>query len=106
MEEIFRAARDRDYSNLHLFCHPGKMADGDCEQYICSVGDGDEDAKAEFVAYFEKAYINGETIINESPNGMDVAEVSFWFNHPGGESRSNETMIMGKIDGKWYLVSF
>ena len=103
MEEVFRAAKTGDYSNLHLLCPPDGSNDGDTRQYICEVVSGSDELKKEFTSYFKVGHVSGEVTYN--PAG-DRAEVPFWFNHPSGESRSNETMNMLKIDDKWYLHSF
>jgi hypothetical protein len=106
MEEIFRAAETEDYSNLHLLCPPDNQNDGDTQKYICEIASGSEANKAEFLSYFKGAKITGPVQYATQPDETETAEVPFWFNHPGGESRSNETMNLVKIDGKWYLTSF
>ena len=106
MEEVFRAADKKDFSNLHLLCPPDKSNDGDTQQYICEVESATEKTKDEYVSYFKDARITGEIIFGKSSNGIKTAAVPFWFNHPGGESRSNETMNLIEIEGVWYLSSF
>jgi len=59
----------------------------------------------EFVKYFNNAYINGNVKFEEK-NGDKYAQVPFYFNHPGGEKRSNETMNLINRYGNWYLYSF
>ncbi|MCI5056529.1 MAG: hypothetical protein MRY83_10500 [Flavobacteriales bacterium] len=105
MEEIFRAARENDFSNLHKLCPPKGGNDGDTRDYICNVAESKEIQK-EYVSYFAKGKLNGEIKYGEAEAGTESATVPFWFNHPGGESRSNETMMMTKINGKWYIMSF
>lgn len=102
MEEMFRAADTQDFSYLHLLCPPDKSNDGDTQRYICDVEAAGDDMKKEYTFYFADAYITGDVIYQDD----DHAIVPFWFNHPGGESRSNEKMNMVRIDGKWYLSSF
>ncbi|MDP7654075.1 MAG: hypothetical protein QF757_05315 [Candidatus Marinimicrobia bacterium] len=101
MEEIIRAANTEDYSNLPLLCAPDGSGDRDTRKYICAINDADDAGKKEFISYYKTAKITGEATI-EGNN----ASIPFWFNHPGGEGRSNETMNMVKIEGKWYLSSF
>ncbi|MFT5819892.1 MAG: hypothetical protein ACI8ZM_001117 [Crocinitomix sp.] len=103
MEEIFRAANEGDYATLSQLCPPDNSNDGDTQKYICDIASGSESDKTEFLSYFKGAKLNGEI---EYSDGGQTATVPFWFNHPGGKSRSNETMNMVKIDGKWYLSSF
>ena len=105
MNEIFRAANERDFENLDKMCLPGNQSDGDSKM-ICAITDDSDENKAEFVKYFEGAKLNGEINLYQTDSGIDCANVPFHFNHPSGESRSNETMKMMKVDGKWYLLSF
>ena len=106
LEEVFRAAREQDYSNLSKLCPPDKTNDGDTQKYICDIASSSEQMKNEFISYFKNARITGEVTYSRSSDGTEMAEVPFWFNHPSGESRSNETMNMVKIGDKWYLSSF
>ncbi|MEM7105491.1 MAG: hypothetical protein AAF502_20305 [Bacteroidota bacterium] len=106
LEEVFRAAAKEDFSNLHLLCPEDKSNDGDTQKYICDVAAASEQEKREFVNYFKSGKITGEAVISTSLSGVQVAKVPFWFNHPGGESRANETMNLIRIEGKWYLSSF
>ena len=106
LEEVFKAAKDQDYSNLSKLCPPDKTNDGDTQQYICDIESSSEEKKKEFVNYFKDGRITGKVTYSKSSSGSETAKVPFWFNHPSGESRSNETMNLVKIDGKWYLSSF
>jgi hypothetical protein len=106
LEEVFRAAREQDYSNLSKLCPPDKTNDGDTQKYICDIASSSEQMKNEFISYFKNARITGEVTYSRSSDGTEMAEVPFWFNHPSGESRSNENMNMVKIGDKWYLSSF
>lgn len=101
MEEIIRAANTQDYSNLAMLSPPDDSGDGDTKRYICRIAEADDAAKKEFTSYFKTARITGEASIEGTK-----ASIPFWYNHPGGESRSNEEMNMKKMDGKWYLISF
>jgi hypothetical protein len=106
LEEVFRAANEQDYSNLSMLCPPDKTNDGDTQKYICDIASSSEEGKKEFRSYFKTARITGEVVYSSSPNGNETAKVPFWFNHPGGKGRSNETMNMVKVDDKWYLSGF
>lgn len=105
LDEVFKAAKEQNYSNLHLLCPNNYDNDADT-QYICDIDISSEKHKKEFVQYFEDARITGVIVYSTTANGLEKAEVPFWYNHPGGKSRSNETMNMVRIDGKWYLLSF
>jgi hypothetical protein len=106
LKEVFRAANEQDYSNLSQLCPPNKTNDGDTQRYICDIASSSKQEINEFISYFKNARITGEITYYSSSDGTKMAKVPFWFNHPGGESRSNETMNMVKVDGKWYLSSF
>jgi len=106
MNELFRAADTRDFSNLHLLCSQEISNDGDTQKYICDAESGSEEAKDEYVSYFKDAKITGDITYGVSSGGGKTAAVPFWFNHPGGESRSNETMNLVELNGKWYLSGF
>lgn len=104
MNELFRAAKDSDYSNLHFLCPPLGGNDGDT-QSICEIAKASPEKKAEFNAQFENGYLRGD--IRYFYRGRrKFAKVPFWFNHPGGPDRSNEEMLMVKWKRKWYLGSF
>ncbi|MBS9463961.1 hypothetical protein KIM67_16185 [Flagellimonas sp. 389] len=104
--EVFRAANKQDYSNLNTLCPPNKTNDGDTQRYICDIASSSEQTINEFISYFKNARVSGEVTYFLSSDGTEMAKVPFWFNHPSGESRSNETMNMVKVEGKWYLSSF
>ncbi len=106
MQTIFKAAKKQAYSKLYQLCPPDKNNDGDTRRYICEIASSSNEMKKEFVSYFKNARITGETIYETTFDGVESARVPFWFNHPGGERRSNETMNMIKIEGRWYLYSF
>ena len=106
LEEVFRAAKTRDFSNLHKLCPSDKSNDGDTQRYICDVASASKETKKEFITYFKDARITGEVVYSKVSDGVETAEIPFWFNHPSGESRSNETIELIKIDEKWYLLSF
>jgi diacylglycerol kinase family enzyme len=106
LEEVFRAANEQDYSNLFKLCPPNKANDGDIQKYICDIASSSEQGIKEFISYFKNARITGEVTYSSTSDGTVSAQIPFWFNHPVGESRSNETMNLVKVDGKWYLSSF
>lgn len=107
LEEVFRAAQEGDFSNLATFCPPDGSNDGDTQEFICEVLSGGKEVQAEFIQYFEKGYIKSDTRYSASTSiESETAQIDFWFNHPGGESRSNETMKFVKVEGNWYLSGF
>ncbi len=106
LEEIFRAAKSKDFSNLTKLCPPSKINDGDTQKYICDIASSSKKDKKDFIKYFKNAYITGEVVYSKTSDGMEYAKIPFWFNHPGGENRCNETMNMIKIEDKWYILSF
>ena len=105
MEEIFKAAKTEIFSNLQKLCPPDSSNDGDTQKSICDVENSSKKTKKEFCSYFENGKINGE-ITYDVYKGSEYAKVPFWFNHPSGGSRCNETMNLKKIGDKWYLSSF
>jgi len=104
MEEIFRAAKQSDYSNLTLLCPPDASNDGDT-RWICEIANARENDQVEFASYFSQGYLNGD-IRYSAEEGRSFAIVPFWFNHPSGGDRCKEEMRMVKIGEKWYLISF
>ena len=106
LKEVFRAANEQDYSNLNKLCPPNKVNDGDTQKHICDIASSSEQGIKEFISYFKNARITGEVTYSSTSDGTVSAQIPFWFNHPVGESRSNETMNLVKVDGKWYLSSF
>ena len=119
MNTIFQAAKSGEVGILKFLLPPydeqtGKMpCDGDCKA-LCNPGNESmkEELKHnyatlnEFINYFKNARITGEITYYSSSDGTEMAQVPFWFNHPRGESRSNATMNLQRINGKWYLRSF
>jgi len=113
---IFYAAKTGDLAILNCLCDPLRENDGDTKG-ICELSklaseetrdverEEAQDIFAEFSNYFRGGKITGEVQI-KLEEGQSKAEVPFWFNHPGGESRSNETMVLVKRYGNWYLLSF
>jgi len=113
---IFYAAQTRDFAIMQCLNDPYGESDGDVNG-LCSISniakqikeDGEnENIKKgldEFVKYFESGRITGEITYSEV-DGIEYAEVPFWFNHPGGESRSNEVMKLVNRYGNWYLSGF
>ena len=72
---------------------------------FCDITAGTE-IEMEFLSSFKTARITGEVEYLTNSVGAETTIVPFWFNHPGGESCSNENMNLVKIDGKWFLASF
>jgi len=114
---IFYAAQTRDFAIMQMLCDSYGEGDGDTKG-LCSIAavakqvddyGGSENTKKglnEFVKMFESGRITGQVTYHKGDNGTEYASVPFWFNHPGGESRSEETMKLVKRHGNWYLSSF
>jgi hypothetical protein len=94
---IFDAAKSGDYSKLKGLCDATLEPDGDSKK-VCEVSDGDEKLKAMFKEYFSKGKVTGEATIEG-----DNAKVNIMF---GPDGTKEETFIMKKKDGKWFLMSF
>jgi hypothetical protein len=113
---IFYAAQTKDFGVLQCLCDPYGQGDGDTKG-LCSISQvakqiedygGSENTKKgldEFVKMFESGRISGQ-VTYEDYEGTQYANVPFLFNHPGGASRSDETMKLVKRHGNWYLSSF
>jgi hypothetical protein len=113
---IFYAAQTRDFGIMQCLNDPFGDSDGDVKD-LCSISNiakqneeygGDDNIKKkldDFVKYFELGRITGQITYSEL-DGFQSAKVPFWFNHPGGESRSNEVMNLVNRYGNWYLSSF
>jgi len=106
LNEVFRAANEKDFSNLNKLCPPDKSNDGDTQKYICDIASASENIQEEFITYFKTGKITGDIKYSSSHRGFEIAFVPFNFNYSGGANQGNETMKMVKIDGKWYLSSF
>ncbi|MCT4638141.1 MAG: hypothetical protein N4A72_10565 [Bacteroidales bacterium] len=111
---IFYAAQSKDFAIMQCLADPYGEEDGDVK-YLSSISQVAKQAKDsetnnnkkvdEFVSMFKTGKINGE-VTYKKQSGVEYANVPFWFNHPGGERRSNETMVLVKRYGNWYLYSF
>lgn len=113
---VFYAAQTKDFAIMQILCDPYGQGDGDTK-WLCSISqsaeqtdaqNASEDAKSklsEFVEMFEPGRINGE-VTGETYKGAQYVNVPFHFNHPNGESRSNESMKLVQRYGNWYLYSF
>ncbi len=113
---IFYAAQTKDFAIMQCLCDPYGRGDGDTKR-LCAIpkivklmedSDGAGQTKEkidEFVTAFKVGRINGEVSYKEYKETL-YAKVPFWFNHPSGASRSDETMNLVKRYGNWYLSSF
>ena len=113
---IFYAAKSRNYSILSGLCDPQGKNDKDT-RWICSiyykstqmepmeVAETNIEMIKQFVRLFEKGFINGKISFEKDEEGNELSLVPIWINHPGGESRSNETMVLIKRESRWYLFS-
>ena len=116
VKSIFHAAKSGSFDHLYSLCDPNGFGDRDVKR-ICSITqlaktieatDTSENAKRnleEFVSIFESGRITGDVVYLKDGD-TEFAEVPIWYNHPMGEHRSNETMVLVKRTGKWYLYSF
>ena len=104
VQEIFKAAKSMNFTNMSKLCDPQGESDGDTKQ-ICQIGSAPQSAKEEFRNYFKDGIITGDVIYSQAPNGVNAAAVPFKFNHPQGEDRSYETMYLVERNRKWYIVS-
>ncbi len=116
VKSIFNAAKSRSFDDLNRLCDPSGFGDRDVKR-ICSITqlantiratDTSDNAKKnleEFISIYESGKINGD-VVYEKDGDTEYARVPIWYNHPLGEHRSNETMVLVKRTGKWYLYSF
>jgi hypothetical protein len=95
-QAIFDAASTGDSSMLASLCDPEGKNDGDT-RWICEITPNAY-GWAEFVNYFKFAKLNGEVKVQG-----DRAAVPFLF---GPNGTQEETMLLIKRNGKWYLFSF
>jgi hypothetical protein len=113
---VFYSAQNNDFAILQLLCDPFAQGDDDTKR-ICELSQianyqpnfaGEKLTSKdldEFVIVFKSAKISGD-VIYEQIDGVDYAKVPFVFNHPEGDSRSEEVMKLVKRYGNWYIVSF
>ncbi|MDH3708796.1 MAG: hypothetical protein OER04_02850 [Cyclobacteriaceae bacterium] len=112
---IFYAAKSKNLAILETLCDPSGVSDGDTWT-LCSMSEiarqtgvdrseSSADPIKEFVSMFAVGKITGD-VSYEAQQGTEYANVPFWFNHPGGEGRSNESMTLVKRGKNWYLSSF
>ncbi len=96
VEEVFNAARTKDFSKLSRLVDP----DGKSDQpttHICSVATADKQRQDEFVEYFKKGQVIGEPQIN----GITaVVQIKF-----GPDGTQEETFYLVNRNGLWYLGS-
>lgn len=116
VNSIFHAAESGSFEHLYNLCDPNGYSDRDAKR-ICSITqladiiagtDASESAKenlAEFVTIFKSGKIRGDITYNNDGD-TEYAKVPIWYDHPQGESRSNETIMLVKRSSKWYLFSF
>jgi len=116
VKSIFHAAKSESFDYLYKLCDPNGFGDRDVKR-ICSItqlantieaADASENAEKnleEFTSIFESGKITGD-VVYEKDGDTEYAKVPIWYDHPLGEYRSNETMVLVKRTGKWYLYSF
>ena len=96
LQAVFDAARTGDFSTLAGLCDPQGQNDDDTA-LICAIT-ADHPDRDSFVAYFAAGKVAGEAVVQG-----DRAEVPFLFG-PNGDQE--ETMVLVRRDGKWYLAEF
>jgi tetratricopeptide (TPR) repeat protein len=97
LQAVFTAAQTEDFSVLSGLCDPRGENDGDTA-FICAIT-ADHPDKDSFVAYFAKAKVVGDAVIDG-----DRAEIPFLFGPDGDQGET--TMGLVKREGKWYLSDF
>jgi hypothetical protein len=113
---LFYAAQTKDFGVLQCLCDPFGENDGDTRS-LCSMSNlfeqtsefgGNETTQLainQYTQMFQTGRISGQITYEES-DGLKYANVPFIFNHPGGESRSNESMKLVNRYGNWYFSNF
>lgn len=113
---LFYSAQTRDFEVLQCLCDPFGENDGDTRS-LCSLSSlmaqisefggntATQQAVNQFVETFQLGRISGQ-ITFEEVDGNKFANVPFYHNHPGGPSRSNESMKLINRYGNWYFYSF
>lgn len=116
VNSLFYAAQTKDFEVLQCLCDPFGENDGDTRS-LCSMSNlfeqtseygGNETTQLainQFTQMFQTGRISGQITYEES-DGLKYANVPFIFNHPGGESRSNESMKLVNRYGNWYFSNF
>lgn len=97
VNEIIRAAKEKDYSNLSKVCDPENNGDRDSRK-LCDLENQDEKTQNEFIEIFSTAEIINIPEIGEDDNKIKI-KIQF------GEGKT-EKLKMAKRDGCWFLVSF
>jgi hypothetical protein len=98
LQAVFDTAKSGDFAPLADLCDPLGENDGDT-QAICDLA-SDESDRESFIAYFRNASMAGPAQI--SPDGK-TADVPF-LSGPDGDQE--ETMVLIRRDGRWYLLQF
>jgi hypothetical protein len=116
VNSLFYSAQTRDFEVLQCLCDPFGENDGDTRS-LCSLSSlmaqisefggnaATQQAVNQFVETFQLGRISGQ-ITFEEVDGNKFANVPFYHNHPGGPSRSNESMKLINRYGNWYFYSF
>jgi len=98
VQAVFDAAQSGDFAAVGDLCDPLGENDSDT-QIICGAAT-DDTSREQIIEFFAKGKINGDTQI--SPNGNE-AQVPILF---GPDGDREETMVLIKRDGRWYLLGF
>jgi hypothetical protein len=95
---LFIAARNQNFDLLANLCDPDGENDDDTQQ-ICNLAT-DETDRSEFVQLFWKGRLNGMASFNSEG---DMAQVPIRLDP---DSSKEETMVLIKRNGQWYLYGF
>jgi len=98
VQAVFDAAQSGDFAPLADLCDPQGENDDDTK-VICSAATDDAHRQV-ITEAFVKSRINGETQVSEDG---DQAQVPFLF---GPDGDREETMVLIKRAGRWYLLGF
>lgn len=96
VQEVFNAAKTKDYSNLALLLDPEGESD-DPTTNICNVAKAIKERELEFIEYFKLGQVTGEPVIIGN-----TAEVQIKF---GPDGTKDETFFLVQRNGLWYLGS-
>lgn len=116
VNSIFHSAKSKSFDHLYGLCDPNGFSDRDAKRicFITQLADTIEGTNAsesakenlnEFIRIFKTGKITGD-ITYENDGDTEYAKVPIWYDHPQGDSRSNEVITLVKRTGKWYLFGF
>ena len=95
--QIFEAAKTGNYAILSTLCDPSGELDEKAVM-LCDVINSTESEQVRFADFFKPGEIYGDPVISGNKARIQLKL--------GPEKYANETIILIKRDGKWYLSSF